>query len=257
MTEPAAHRKIGAHFRRGMANYAAAADVQAQIAVGLADAIAAAAPQQGYRQGLEFGCGTGFLTRALQDRLCSTNWLINDLLPEARAQVAPLFAGHTAWEFQHGPVESLNLSRGFDLIAAASAVQWVRDVPALLARLSAALMPGGVLALSSFAPGHFAELQALVPAISTMSYHSAQEWQAMLATLDLLEIRSETCVQRFASPRDVLLHLRRTGVNATAKLPWSRGHLAAFEQAYRQQFPDGRGGVTLTYAPVRVLARQR
>ena len=257
MTEHAPHPKIGAHFRRGLASYAADAGVQAQIATGLAQAVAATSPAQGYRSGFEFGCGTGFLTRALRDRNCCTNWLINDLLPEAQAHIAPLIAGHRAWKFRAGAVEKLELPQGLDLITAASAVQWVCDVPALLARLTAALTPGGVLALSSFTPRHFVELRALVPGNSGMSYHGAQDWQRMLASLDLLEVQAAEQVLRFASPREVLLHLRRTGVNATAQVPWSRGHLLTFEHAYRAQFPDGAGGVTLTYAPIRVLARRR
>lgn len=40
----------------------------------------------------------------------------------------------------------------------------------------------------------------------------------------------------FASPREVLRHLRDTGVNGRASRPWSRRDLDAFWPAYDQSF---------------------
>lgn len=255
----ATQSRIHQHFRRGLASYSADATVQAAVARDLAARIAAVAPARGFARVFEFGCGTGFLTRELVARLRVGNWLINDLVPEAQRHVAPLFDLSAAdWDFLPGPVEDLALPAGLDLIASASTIQWVADTPALLARLGASLAPGGWLALASYAPRHFRELRGYGLAAGVMSYHDRDDWRAMLpADLALHQIAGEEQVLHFATPRAVLQHLRRTGVNGSASGRWSRRDLAAFEADYARRCADGSGGVTLTYAPVHLLARKQ
>lgn len=254
----AAQDRIGHHFRRGLASYGTDASVQADVARDLAAQITAIAPPQGFATAFEFGCGTGFLTKELLARLTVGHWLINDLVAETAEYVAPLFDQHqTGWAFLPGPVQDLRLPPRLDLIASASTIQWVADTPSLLAKLAGSLAAGGWLALASYAPGHFHELQDYGLAASTMSYHTPGDWRAMLPSgLRLHNITHRPRTLQFANPRDVLRHLRRTGVNGGARGRWSRGDLAAFEADYTRRFSDDTGSVTLTYAPILLLAQK-
>lgn len=110
---------------------------------------------------LEFGCGTGFLTRALREAGVSGTWLVTDLAPamieRARIALGPLpDVEYAALDAERGPFPA----GPFDLICSSLALQWFDDAPAALFRLSKLLAPGGHLIVTTLAPGSFAEWHA-------------------------------------------------------------------------------------------------
>ncbi len=246
--------RLRASFRRGLETYHKDATAQARIARRLAELLRQAGAPQYFGEAFEFGCGTGLLTEELLAHHSFGQLTLNDLVPEAaRGQVVP---GCGEARFVSGPVETAPLPQGLDLIASASTVQWVADLPALLERLTAHLAPGGWLALSGFGRGQFCELQALRSSGEAPSYADAEDWPAMMPPgLELVKLEQSAQVLEFSSALDLLRHLRRTGVNARAGGQWSRARLAAFENDYRSRF--GRNGqLPLTYDAVWVLARK-
>lgn len=247
--------RLRASFRRGLETYHQDAVAQAHIARRLAEFLRQAGAPEDFDSGFEFGCGTGFLTEALLANHRFGQLALNDLVPEAEAGLPALARGKASYVC--GPVETVPLPKWVDLIASASTVQWIADLPELLQRLSEHLAPGGWLALSGFGHGQFRELQALGSSAGAPSYADAQDWPAMLPQgLELVQIEQSALVLEFPSALDILRHLRRTGVNARAGGPWSRTRLTAFEADYRSRFGrDGR--LPLTYDAVWVLARKR
>ena len=151
--------RVQRSFRRGLETYHRHAVAQARIAQDLAAMLAGAGAPRKLEAVLEFGCGTGLLTEALLGRFGIAGLTLNDLVAEAAPGLQARTAGQA--RFLAGPIEQLPLPDGLDLIASASTVQWVEDIPALMARLAASLRPGGWLALSGFGRGHFPELAAL------------------------------------------------------------------------------------------------
>lgn len=248
--------RVQTSFARGLPSYHDHAQSQARIARTLADQLLQAKLLAGARNTfehvLEFGCGTGHLTQ----RLCNTfdiNRLhLNDLVPDCASLAAP-----RAQSFTAGPIQDIPLPGQLDLIASASTVQWIEDLPALMHRLTEHLRPGGWLALSSFAPTHFPELSLLGSGSGAPSYVTPADWQAMLPRdLDVHHLAEAKDVMRFDSPRAVLRHLRATGVNGKAEGRWTRARLASFEQRYTELFGDG-STVSLTYAPVWLIAQKQ
>ena len=80
----------------------------------------------------------------------------------------------------------------------------------------------------------------------------------MLENRCILEERHEEKeVFLFPSPRDVLNHLRQTGVNAvdTNPIPWTRRKLHFFCREYEKRFYMDRS-VRLTYHPLYFVARR-
>jgi len=110
-----------------------------------ADLLAMIQPATGMRI-VDLGCGTGRLTRALHERLHAWETIGIDrsarMLDETRKQSLP-----HGLHFETGTIEEFPGARGdFDLIFSNAAYHWVPDHDSLLARLTAALKPGGQLA---------------------------------------------------------------------------------------------------------------
>lgn len=252
---PRARVRVAESFRRGLETYHSAARTQAQIARDLVLMLRGNGAPAGFAKALEFGCGTGHLTKALVQSFDLDTLYLNDLLPEA-ADLAARSVAPLCPKVLTGPVESLDLPTGIDLIASASTVQWVLDWPKVLDRLCDALAPKGWLALSGFGTNQYHELTVLSSGGAAPNYMDAQDWPRILPQgMELLEIRQTPIVVTFDSAREVLRHLRRTGVNGRAGDQWTREQLQRFETAYHDRFEQD-GKVTLTYDPVMLIARK-
>lgn len=251
-------RRVQQHFQRGFRNYNDHAHVQAHIATHLAELFVQAVGTHRFHRALEIGCGTGFLTQELVSRISVDHWTLNDLVSDCKTQIAPILsASNSTWDFLSGAIEAVPLPIKYDLIVSASTIQWVADTPALLKRLSDRLTPGGWLVLSSFAPDHFCELEAFGAGARKMSYFDSSDWHDLLPdNLVPKYIGQDVQTAKFASVRDMLVHLRNTGVNANAQHNWSRQNLAAFELDYASEFSDQDQKVQLTYAPVYIIAQK-
>lgn len=93
---------------------------------------------------VDLGCGTGRLTRRLHEQLAARDTLGLDrstrMLAQARAE-GELPGLH----FEAGDLERFAPAEPFDLVFSNAAFHWVTDHPALVARLAAAVAPGGQL----------------------------------------------------------------------------------------------------------------
>lgn len=251
-------RRIQQNFQRGFDTYNDNAHMQQKIAVRLLELFKRVCKTRQFNHVLEIGCGTGFLTQELAQGLSVNHWTINDLVPDCETQIAPILRSRKCtWDFLSGPIENAILPAKCDLITSASAIQWVPDTTALLEHLSDSLLPGGWLVLSSFAPDHFHQLQSFGPDQNAMSYHDNNAWRDLLPnTLTLKYIGQETLTAKFPTVRDMLVHLRNTGVNAKTHQHWSRQDLIDFEQEYAQRFSNPDHSIPLTYAPVYIVAQK-
>src|SRR4029450_6705259 len=94
---------------------------------------------------VDLGCGTGELTGALHRQLtaCETVGLDSSgaMIERTAAHAAP------GLRFEQGDIAAFSAARAFDLVFSNAALHWLHDHPALLARLTAALRPGGQLAV--------------------------------------------------------------------------------------------------------------
>lgn len=241
--------RVQRSFRRGFATYDDNALVQKAIARGLTRRLLRHAAATSFTRVFEAGYGTGQLTRLLLQRLPLETLHLNDLA------AAPLPFAPEA-DYRPGDIETLPLPDSLDLAISASMIQWIADPQSLIRRLCEAVRPGGWLALSGFGPGHFPELQALGSQAAAPSLLSAE------ALADLLPsgwtVQEEGSCARslcFATPREVLRHLRDTGVNGRASRPWTRRDLDAFCHDYEARFGQS-GRVPLTYQAVWLIARK-
>lgn len=259
--------RIARSFARSQQSYGAQSLPQRVIAQALARRLAKAAGGRAFDRAFEFGHGSGHLSRALLRHFSISEFWLNDLtapLPDLHPPDLHLPDLHqpdlhaTALHPLPGPVEDLTLPNGLDLIASASTLQWIEPRATLLPRLAAQIRPGGWLALSSFGPAQFREIEALCPGARAPALCVPQALAACLPPgWQIHDLGEAHLRQRFESPRHLLRHLRETGVNGRAAKGWTRGDLARFSTRYETRFALPLGGVHLTWNPVWLIAQKR
>ncbi len=252
--EPIEQTQIRRRFTRALSTYNRHAQAQQTICRRLADLLAAYAGNR-FQRVLEIGCGSGGFTRLLQTQCTVDEWLINDLCPDCRETVEALFPpSGPSCRFLPGDAEQLAFPGKYDLIASASAVQWMKHLPAFFEKLAGCLAPGGVWLFNTFAPGNLHEIRQLTgKGLDYPPTDRLREW--LLPRFRLLHTEEATLRLTFPGPEEVLKHLKYTGVTATGcHAPWTRRIQAEFCRQYRALFSTEQQQVTLTYRPVYLLA---
>ena len=266
---------IRQRFCAASASYDAEAQAQQHIAARL---WALAAPHLAAGADvLEIGAGTGLLTRLILNAQ-PRSLTLNDLYisPQLRALAhelaqAPRQAlgqelgqahGQAHGREQSGTVlcregdaEQLVFGKSYDAVLSASTVQWFADISGFFARCAQMLPRRGLLAFSSFLPGNLQEVADLTGV--GLNYCTAAELQTKLARhFDLLAMEQGEMTLHFATPRDVLLHLRHTGVTGIRSVVWGKNSYKNFVARYAERYSTEQG-VRLTYRPVYVVAANR
>jgi trans-aconitate 2-methyltransferase len=106
------------------------------------DLLALVQPRPGMRV-VDLGCGTGEMTLELHRALGAAETLGLDS-SASMLEKAPRAEG---LRFEHGDITGFSPARKLDLVFSNAAIHWVPDHPALLRRLTAAIAPGGQLAV--------------------------------------------------------------------------------------------------------------
>lgn len=219
-------------------------------------------PDTRFEQVLEIGCGTGSLTRALQEKYEIKHWDIVDLC-DCQSQIEQIFPLGN-FRFHQADAETFSPRSGVDLIATASTVQWFNDKRAFIRRSAAQLNSKGLLLFSTFGERNLLEIKQLTGV--GLDYPTLMQWRQWLEPdFEILHLSEEQISLRFANPKAVLRHLKSTGVTATSQQAWTKKHLQDFEQNYVKAYAQNgsendrtfNGGVSLTYHPIYVLAKYR
>lgn len=249
-------QRIARRFGAAATTYDRAARIQARIAQELAGDIAALVRPA---QILEFGCGTGNLTRALAGLFPEARLIATDLAPpmaalcRKRLSVAPgLGCAAMDGELPAFPPAS------FDLVCGSLAAQWFANPGQAFAALGALLHPGGVLALTTLGTDTFQEWRAaaallgLNPAIPAYPSLTQLDWQRPRGFL-VEQAREQRLWDEHPTALDFLQSLRRIGADLPADhaRPLSPG---ALRSILRQV--DAQGRVHATYHVLTVLWRK-
>lgn len=148
-------QRVAARFDAAAGTYDAAARVQRLVAEDLAVRISAL-PLPPQARVLEVGCGTGFLTRCLAERLPEPRILATDIAPGMVEACAARRLPGVSTHVMDGEHPDAPAGR-FDLVCTSLAAQWFTDLEGALARLFACVRPGGWLALATLGCDTFQE----------------------------------------------------------------------------------------------------
>lgn len=246
---------VGRRFSASAASYDRYAIAQRHIYERL-EALLAQEGRRSYERVLEIGCGTAGLSKYLDARYEVGHWTLNDLGGEMieHGHFVPRLASRPSLIL--GDAEQIDLGTGYDLILSASAIQWFHDPGGFVRSLWSRLRPGGILLMSTFGLENLIEIKRLTG--QGLHYHTLTEIESWVAEYRAHHVEDEVYPLCFGSPREVLLHLKRTGVTGTAARPgfWSVERLKAFERAYIEQYSQSDGSIRLSYHPVYILAHR-
>lgn len=249
-------KRITDSFRSSGSSYEDNAVVQRAIGTRLLDLVGQYVGEGVLSRVLEIGCGTGILTEDLCHRLKLDTVYLNDIVKEfcdrSKKRIDLLVNEAVAIP---GDIENIELPGELDLITSSATLQWVNDLPALMTRSALALRQGGVLAFSILGPGTMHEIHSLTG--QGLRYHQRESLQKMLPDeLEVLHLDSHSQRLWFDRGRDVLRHIRLTGVGGVSEKRGKRLGLKEFERQYKRQFGSHKG-VSVTYVATFVVARKK
>ncbi|GAK51103.1 biotin biosynthesis protein BioC [Candidatus Moduliflexus flocculans] len=256
MTRYADKSRVQQSFFKSMYSYNQHAEAQTRMAEELLEALRRIHPA-GFARVLEIGCGSGLLTERFLKSFPVEMFCANDLVEECGIIIEDIFRQHAFGHFSFvgGDIEAIaDLPDALDLILSNATFQWLHDFDGFAAHLKTLLKPNGLLAFSTFGTQNCREIRTLTG--NSLTYRPFQDVLASLQThFDVLFSHEETITLHFASPMDVLRHLRLTGVNGvSSQKAWTKADLAHFEQAYRERFGEF-NRVPLTYHPMLFIVR--
>jgi malonyl-CoA O-methyltransferase len=249
-------QQIARHFGAAAPTYDRAARIQARIAEQLAHDIAAIARPAHI---LEFGCGTGNLTRELTTLFPGAHLIATDLAPPMAALCRKRAGASTRHGYVAMDAEMPALSAArFDLVCGSLAAQWFANPLQAFTALGNLLRPGGVLALTTLGTDTFQEWRAaaallgLSPAIPSYPSLTELDWQRPPGFI-VEQAREQRLWDEHPSALDFLQSLRSIGADLPADhtRPLSAG---ALRRILRQV--DAQGRVNATYHVLTVLWRK-
>lgn len=245
---------VGKRFSKVAKTYEEYAVVQRKVAETLADLLVekcTAGEECGHcimpSRCFEIGCGSGFLTKALLERLSFESYIANDI-----AFSKPPVDGIG---FLEGDAEKIDYPCNVDLIASASCVQWFEDMEMFFRKSYNALCDEGLLLLSSFGKENFRQFADL--GFRSLDYMNAKELSDKAEPFfETLFLKEEVVEVGFDSPDELLYSLKATGVNAVQEKRWTKTEYMRFKTEYERRFTSS-GKCMLTYNPVYLLLKKR
>lgn len=227
---------IGERFAAASATYPQEANVQRHIARRLASLWRSHDSREAVSI-LELGTGCGFMT----EHYIKAPWC-------RRATLVDLYPSIDGVEV--GDAETYPLASGeWDTVIAASAMQWFNSIRRFLQRAADALPSGGIMALSGFGERHFHELRGMIP--NSLYYYSTEEFTSIVPDgLRIVAAEDETVTITFTDMRDMLDHLRLTGVNGIT----SRQTVGITRRILAEM--SASDSLTLTYHPTYFILRK-
>lgn len=242
-------------FRSACKTYNNHAVVQKEMAFELVN-IAQKYIQPEQNRMLELGCGTGLLTKEIVRHFSSNEYIANDLVLEVERNIRTIIYRSNVGEFDfiQGDAEKLCLNQKHDVIWSGATLQWIEDLDTFFFRMSQLLTDGGFFALSSFEVDNFNEVKTTTG--KGIDYKTLQD-VVMRASNHFKVLESNLWHQKiwFTHPKEVLKHIRYTGVNALCAAKWGKTDLERFIIDY-QLFKQEKG-YPLTYHPFVLVLQKR
>lgn len=194
---------------------------------------------------LEIGCGTGFLTQLVNKKFSFKTYTANDIVESCEKYVKEI---NPKINFIPADIEKAveNSDKKYDLIISNAVFQWVENLESFIKLLVSKLNDGGVLLFSTFGPENFREVNFVLG--KTLPYYSTNELQEIIKGYKSV-VEQEMHVMAFKTPKDILKHIKSTGVNALEMVSWTKTDMQKFENGYNNFCS---GIPTLTYHPIYV-----
>ncbi len=228
-------------FEKAAPTYNDNAGIQARIARTLTQKLTRHLGTVSTDSVLEIGCGTGLFTRCYLQHITPDRLHLWDI-----SHIESTLPGHHTICDAELRIFS-EKTRAHTIILSASTIQWFHSPIKFIERCCSALRSGGLIAISTFGPDNFHELNPYIASpLPPLHYLSLSAWrQSLPSSLEIIELSEEHHTLDFPSSTDLLRHIRLTGVITSQ----SRSTDTALSIARS-------GLTTLTYHPIYILLRK-
>ena len=249
-------KRIAQCFRRSLLTYDDAAIVQNKLARRLVQSLDCL-PETAFHRVLEIGCCTGGLSELLCAEKAIQTLYLNDLVSAFEEVVLNRLSHLTSTQLIpcFGDIETLQLPSDLTCILSGATFQWLGDLSSFIEHLGRELQPGAFLAFSMFGPGTLKEFSSLTSV--ELHYHSDHEILTLLEQDFIIESYNNFEDQLFfLSVREILNHIRATGVGGVSEFQWKKETLKLFKGSYVAEYEEEKG-LPVSYASSCYVARRR
>jgi len=237
-------------FEKSLETYGDNAIVQNYMAANLVNLLKAYSGT-GFNRVFEFGVGSANLTRLFSGEFTYTKLFLNDIVKKSEIWAKKYVDD---FEFIEGDVEKIEFPEHLNLIISNATVQWVKDYDELIDKVAASLEPKGKFAFSTFGEDNFLEIQQVFSI--GLEYLSKDVIEEKLRKhFIILETVEDKIELDFKNPKEVLRHIKNTGVNCMGFKNFHKSTFFNFEKEYKKLFSTS-DGVKLTYHPIYTLVEK-
>lgn len=254
--------KIATNFSLSATSYEQYAVMQQQAALSIVRRLLELRHEIAVGPILEVGCGTGAVSRELLTMFPDRRLTLVDLAPGMIAENRESLAAHLEpdhqvdWQVQDA--ETIDRQKHYALIVSCLALQWFQDVIGTLTRLSAALIPEGILLCSYLGDSSFPEWRRACELLDLpCTINKLPNSQTLGQTLQDLGYEvtawTETIAQDYPTTREFFRSLKKTGTNTQAA---AVGLTVSQLSRLLAGWPKNKNGsVTVTYQINSILVR--
>lgn len=214
-----------------------------------AEKLVSSLSQKKFDKILEIGCGTGILTKQIEQNLVFQKYFANDIVEKSKNYIDGIISKNT---FVCGNAQKIKLPHKIDLIISNAVFQWFENLDKVLEYYSSLLKIDGIIAFSTFSPENFLEIREVTGL--TLNYKNIDELKEIVEkNFEIIHIEKFNYKMNFSTPLQILAHMKNTGVNSLTEKHWGIKNVKEFCDKYREKFPE----LSLTYAPIIVVAKKK
>ena len=196
-----------------------------------------------FKKVLDVGCGTGFFTGLIQNKLPAA--FINgiDISPAMVTEAKHRLAGRLNVTFSVADACSYHEETSYDLIVSSSSLQWMQPLEKCFQNLISLITPAGyfvsaIMIKGTFAELHEARLRVVPQKITAMQLSTGKKVLSCLEKAGMTIVRSREVEfqEMYPSCQDFLLSIHRQGVtggrSSRAQVPLTRGDIQQLSAYY-------------------------
>ena len=223
--------KLKRRFSRNARQYDKYAKVQKKMGDVLIEKIKSTKTQ--YKNILEIGCGTGYVTEILLEHFENSNITAIDIAPGMIDHVKSKISDKRV-NFICADIEEMDLDTNYDVIVSNATFQWFNKLEGTLKKLVDALSPKGLMCFSTFGENTFIELKKCFQKANSyfnmkdtvypgQSFLSIEHYNKICANIldksHTLSFMDTYEYEYFNCCKDFLYSIKKIGANNSQKSP--------------------------------------
>lgn len=224
------------NFEKSLSTYDNYAIVQKQSAKKLVELI----NRKKFKNILEIGCYSGYLTRLINEKISFSSYLALDIV-DCEGFIKKI---NPKINFLKKDIDEFETNQKFDLIVANASLQWSNDFSSTIKKLKSYLNNNGIIAISVFSNQNLYEIREIFNV--GLNYMPINEIEKLFSKN--AKIFEEKMTLQFKNPVEVLRHLKYTGVNSIQPNKFSYLELKQKLSVLNERFEN-----KITYYPIYII----